>query len=164
VLYQAGAVEAFARGAGTRLHHVKAHGALYNMAARDPELADVIARAVRDLGGDVMPYALAGSAMIDAAARHGVCAVSEVFGDRSYQPDGSLTPRNRPGAMITDESVAVAQALMMVEQGIVRSVTSAEVHVDAGTICVHGDQPNAVRFAKALRETFAARGIEVRAP
>jgi UPF0271 protein len=164
VLYQAGAVEAFARAAGTRLHHVKAHGALYNMAARDAELAEAIARAVKDLGGGVMLYALAGSAIIDAAARLGVRAVAEVFADRSYQPDGMLTPRSEPGALITDESAAVAQALMIVEQGKVRALSGAEVAVDAGTICLHGDQPNAVRFARALQESFAARGIEMRAP
>jgi UPF0271 protein len=164
VLYQAGAVEAFARAAGTRLHHVKAHGALYNMAASDDELADAIARAVKDLGGGVMLYALAGSAMIEAAARLGVRAVPEVFADRSYQPDGTLVPRSEPNALITDESVVVAQALMMVEQGTVCALFGADVTVDAGTICLHGDQPEAVRLARALRDTFAARGIEVRAP
>jgi UPF0271 protein len=164
VLYQAGAVEAFARAAGARLHHVKAHGALYNMAAKDSGLADAIARAVKHLGGGVMLYALAGSAMIDAAARHSVRAVSEVFADRSYQPDGTLTPRNMPGAMIADESTSVAQALMMIEQGKVRALSGAEIVVEAGTICLHGDQPHAVRFATVLREVFAARGIEVRAP
>jgi UPF0271 protein len=164
VLYQAGAVEAFARAAGTRLHHVKAHGALYNMAASDDELADAIARAVKDLGGGVMLYALAGSAMIEAAARLGVRAVPEVFADRSYQPDGTLVPRSEPNALITDESVVVAQALMMVEHGAVCALSGADVTVDAGTICLHGDQPEAVRLARALRDTFDARGIEVRAP
>jgi UPF0271 protein len=162
VLYQAGALAAFASAAGTRLHHVKAHGALYNMAAKDADLADAIARAAKDLG--VMLYALAGSAMIDAATRHGVRAVAEVFADRSYRSDGMLVPRNEPGALITDETAAVAQALMMVEQGKVRARSSAKVTVDAGTLCLHGDQPNAVRFARALRDAFAARGIEVRAP
>jgi UPF0271 protein len=164
VLYQAGAVEAFARAAGTRLHHVKAHGALYDMAAKDAVLADAIVRAVRDLGGGVMLYALSGSTMIEAAARLGVRAVAEVFADRSYWPDGRLTPRSEPGALITDESAAVAQALMMIEQGKVRALSGAEVAVEAGTLCLHGDQPNAVRFARALRDTFAAKGIEVRAP
>lgn len=164
VLYQAGAVEAFARAAGMRLHHVKAHGALYNMAAQDAELAEAIARAVKDLGGGVMLYALAGSAMIDAAARLGVRAVAEVFADRSYRPDGTLAPRSEANALVTDEAAAVAQALMMVEQGRVRALSGAEVAVEAGTLCLHGDQPNAVRFARALRQTFAARGIEVRAP
>jgi UPF0271 protein len=137
---------------------------LYNMAAKDPELSDAIARAVRDLGGGVMLYGLSGSAMMDAAAKLGVRAVGEVFGDRSYQPDGTLTPRGQPGAMITDAAASVAQVLMMVEQGKVRAQSGTEVPVDAGTLCLHGDQPDAVRFAKALREALAARGIEVRAP
>jgi len=164
VLYQAGAVEAFARAAGARLHHVKAHGALYNMAAKDEALADAIAGATKDLGGGVLLYALSGSAMMEAAARHDVRAVGEVFADRSYQPDGTLTPRGEPGAMITDESAAVAQVLTMVEQGRVRSVQGQDVPVAAGTLCLHGDQPGAVAFARALRAAFADRGIRVAAP
>ena len=164
VLYQAGAVEAFARAAGARLHHVKPHGALYNMAAKDEALADAIARATKDLGGGVLLYALSGSAMMEAAARHDVRAVGEVFADRSYQPDGTLTPRGEPGAMITDESAAVAQVLTMVEQGRVRSVQGQDVPVAAGTLCLHGDQPGAVAFARALRAAFADRGIRVAAP
>lgn len=164
VLYQAGAVAAFANAVGGRLHHVKAHGALYNMAAKDPALADAIAAAVRDLGGGVLLYGLAGSAMVDAAARHGVQAVGEVFADRSYQRDGTLTPRGRPGAMITDEAAAVAQVLDMVERGVVRAQDGTVVPIRAGTLCLHGDQPSAVAFAKALRGVFAARGIAVRAP
>jgi UPF0271 protein len=164
VVYQAGAVEAFARAAGTRLHHVKIHGMLYNVAAKDAALADAIARATKDLGGGVMLYALAGSLMIEAAKRHGVRAVGEVFGDRSYQSDGTLTPRSQPGAMITDESASVAQVLRMVEQGKLRSLDGVEVPVEAGTLCLHGDQPGAVRFATALRAAFRERGIEVRAP
>jgi 5-oxoprolinase (ATP-hydrolysing) subunit A len=164
VLYQAGAIEAFARAAGTKLHHVKIHGMLYNMAAKDAELSDAIARAVRDLGGGVILYGLSGSATMDAARKVGVRAVGEVFGDRSYQADGTLTPRGQPGAMITDAAASVAQVLMMVEQGKLRAQSGVEVAVDAGTLCLHGDQPDAVPFAKALRGAFAARGIEVRAP
>jgi UPF0271 protein len=164
VLYQSGAVAAFARAAGARLHHVKPHGALYNMAAKDEALADAIAGAVKDLGGDVLLYGLAGSAMLRAAATHGVRAVAEVFADRSYQSDGSLTPRDEPGAMITDEKAAVAQVLSMVEQGKVRSAAGVDVPVQAGTLCLHGDQPGAVAFARALREAFDARGIVVAAP
>jgi UPF0271 protein len=164
VLYQAGAVEAFARAAGSRLHHVKPHGALYNMAAKDDALADAIAAAVRDFGGGVLLYGLAGSSMIEAAARHGVPAVSEVFADRSYQPDGTLTPRSEPGAMITDERAAVAQVLMMVEHGKVRSLDGVDVPVKPGTLCLHGDQPGAVAFARALRAELADRGIAVQAP
>src|SRR5215470_14159553 len=151
--YQAGAVAAFARAAGSRLHHLKIHGALYNMAARDPALAEAIARATRDLDGVIL-YALSGSAMMDAARALGVHAVGEVFADRSYQSDGTLTPRGQPGAMITDETASVAQALMMVQEGKLRSQQGDEVAVDAGTLCLHGDQPGAVRFARALRQAL----------
>ena len=164
VVYQAGAVAAFAAAAGARLHHVKLHGALYNMAATDDALADALARAVRDLGGGALIYGLSGSAMMTAAVRQGVGAIGEVFADRSYQSDGTLTPRDRPGAMITDEHVAVDQVLSMVERGRVRSLAGIEVAVAAGTLCLHGDQPGAVAFARALRATFVQRGIAVQAP
>lgn len=164
VVYQAGAVEAFARAAGATLHHVKIHGMLYNVAAKDEGLADAIARATKDLGGGVMLYALSGSLMMEAAQRHGVRAVGEVFADRSYQGDGTLTPRGQPGAMITDEAASVAQVLMMVEQGKLRSLDGVEVPVEAGTLCLHGDQPGAIRFAQALRVAFKERGIALRAP
>ncbi len=164
VIYQAGAVQAFARAAGTRLHHVKCHGAFYNMAATDEGLADGIARAVRDLGDGVILYALSGSRMMEAGKRLGIPTIAEVFADRSYQDDGTLTPRTRPGAMIEDESAAVAQALGMVEQGSLRSQSGKTVKVDAGTICLHGDQAGAVQFAVALRSAFKSRGISVSAP
>jgi UPF0271 protein len=134
------------------------------MAAKDEALADAIAAAVKDLGDGVLLYGLAGSAMIEAAARHGVRAVSEVFADRSYQSDGTLTPRGALGAMITDERAAVDQVLSMIERGIVRSLEGVDVPVTAGTLCLHGDQPGAVAFARALRATFADHGIVVEAP
>ena len=164
VVYQGGAVAAFARAAGTRLHHVKPHGALYNMAATDAALSDAIAGAVAALGDGVLLYGLSGSAMLEAAARHRVRAVAEVFADRSYQPDGTLTPRGQPGAMITDERASVEQVLSMVERGVVRALNGADVRVAAGTLCLHGDQPGAVAFARALRAAFERRGIAVAAP
>jgi UPF0271 protein len=164
VLYQAGAVSAFARAAGAKLHHVKPHGALYNMAAQDAALADAIAGAVMDVGDGVLLYALAGSAMIEAAQRHGVRVIGEVFADRTYQSDGTLTPRSQPGALITDERAAVDQALSMVLKGKVRSLDGIDVAVAAGTLCLHGDQPDAVAFARALRAAFGERGITVVAP
>jgi UPF0271 protein len=164
VLYQAGAVGAFASAAGACLHHVKLHGALYNMAATDEGLSDALARAVKDLGDRVLLYGLAGSLMIAAAARHGVPAIGEVFADRSYQADGTLTPRDRAGAMIIDEAASVAQVLSMVEQGSVRACNGVEIAVSAGTLCLHGDQPGAVAFARALRKVFDERGIRVAAP
>lgn len=164
IIYQAGAVEAFARAAGVRLHHVKCHGMLYNVAAKDRELADAMAAAVRDLGRDVMLYALSNSEMMAAGERHGVPTIGEVFADRSYQKDGTLTPRGQPGAMIEDVQRSVAQALAMVDRGEVMSLDGATVAVSAGTLCLHGDQPGAVVFATALRAAFAERGIAVRAP
>ncbi|MFN0305198.1 MAG: LamB/YcsF family protein [Burkholderiales bacterium] len=164
IVYQAGAVEAFARAAGARLHHVKAHGQLYNMAAVDVELAEAMARAVKDLGDGVQLYALSGSRMITAARKIGTPVIGEVFADRSYQDDGTLTPRRQPGAMIEEESRAVQQALGMIERQAVTSLSGKTVNVAPGTLCLHGDQPGAVAFASALRRAFAERGIEVRAP
>jgi UPF0271 protein len=164
VLYQAGAVEAFARAAGARLHHLKCHGALYNMAANDEPLSDACARAVKDLGGNVMLYALSGSRMMECAAKRDVRAVGECFADRGYQDDGTLAPRNVPGGMIEDEKKSVAQALAMIEEGQVTSLSGRRVAVAPGTLCLHGDQPGAVAFARALRAAFKEHGISIAAP
>ena len=161
VLYQCGAIEAFARAAGSKLHHVKCHGALYNMAAMDPELSDAIARAVKDLGSGVHLYALSNSRMMDAGQKHGLTTIGEVFGDRGYMDDGTLAPRDKPGGMIEEAEKSVAQVLAMIEESVVVSLSGKRVPVSAGTLCLHGDQPGAVTFAKALRKTFAARNIEV---
>jgi 5-oxoprolinase (ATP-hydrolysing) subunit A len=164
VLYQAGAVEAFARAAGAPLHHVKCHGAFYNMAVNDDALAEAIVRAVRDLGGGTQLYALSGSRMMALAAAQGVKAIAEVFADRGYENDGTLSPRDAPGGMIEDAEKSVAQALAMVEEGVVVSRHGARVAVSADTMCLHGDQPGAVAFARALRQAFAARGLGFAAP
>jgi len=163
VVYQAGAVEAFARAAGSRLHHVKCHGALYNMAANDEALSDAMARAARDLGG-VMLYALSNSKMMETAKKLGVPVAGEVFADRGYSDDGTLAPRDRPGGMIEDANEAVARALAMIEQGYVTSLSGRRVPVAADTLCLHGDQPGAVAFATAIRKAFAGKGITVAAP
>ena len=162
VLYQAGAVEAFARAAGARLHHVKCHGALYNMAATDEALSEAMARAARDLG--VMVYALSNSKMMRVMKSQGVRAAGEVFADRGYSDDGTLAPRERPGGMIEDPQLAVRQALAMVEEGYVTSLSGKRVPVAADTLCLHGDQPGAVAFAKAIRRAFEEKGITVAAP
>jgi len=163
VVYQAGAVEAFARAAGSRLHHVKCHGALYNMAANDEALSEAMARAARDLGG-IMLYALSNSKMMQTAKKLGVPVAGEVFADRGYSDDGTLAPRDRPGGMIEDAGEAVARALAMIEQGFVTSLSGRRVPVAADTLCLHGDQPGAVAFAKAIRKAFADKGISVAAP
>jgi UPF0271 protein len=162
VVYQAGAVEAFARAAGARLHHVKCHGALYNMAANDAALSEAMARAAKDLG--VMLYVLSNSKNFSIAKQAGIPVAGEVFADRGYSDDGTLAPRDRPGGMIEDAGEAVARALAMIEQGYVTSLSGKRVPVAADTLCLHGDQPGAVTFAKAIRKAFADKGITVAAP
>jgi len=164
VVYQAGAVEAFARAAGARLHHVKCHGALYNMAAQDEALSEAMARAVRDLGGGVMLYALSNSTMMHVGRKEGVKVAGEVFADRGYSDDGTLSPRGKPGAMIEDAAMAAERALAMIDKGYVTALSGKPVPVSADTLCLHGDQPGAVTFARAIRKAFAERGITVVAP
>ena len=163
VVYQAGAVEAFARAAGAKLHHIKCHGALYNMAAIDEGLSDAMARAAKDLG-NVMVYALSNSTMMKIVKKHNLPAVGEVFADRGYSDDGTLAPRDKPGGMIEDARKSVQQALAMVEEGYVTSLSGKRVPVAADTLCLHGDQPGAVAFAKEIRKAFSDRGIELAAP
>jgi len=163
VVYQAGAVEGFARAAGAKLHHIKCHGALYNMAATDEALSDAMARAAKDLG-NVMLYALSNSTMMKIVKKHNVPVCGEVFADRGYSDDGTLAPRDKPGGMIENAARSVKQALAMVEEGTVISVNGKRVPVVAETLCLHGDQPGAVAFAKEIRKAFAERGIQVAAP
>jgi UPF0271 protein len=163
VVYQAGAVEAFARAAGAKLHHVKCHGALYNMAATDEGLSEAMARAAKDLGG-VMLYVLSNSKNYEKAKSLGVLVAAEVFADRGYSDDGTLAPRDKPGGMIEDAKKSVEQALGMIEGGFVISLSGKRVPVVADTLCLHGDQPGAVLFAKELRKKFAERGIQLATP
>ena len=162
VVYQAGAVEAFARAAGAKLHHVKCHGALYNMAATDEALSEAMVRAARDLG--VMLYVLSNSKNHEVAKHSGVRVAGEVFADRGYSDDGTLAPRDLPGGLIEDPAQAVKQALAMIEQGYVTSLSGRRVPVAADTLCLHGDQPGAAAFARALRQAFSERGISIAAP
>jgi UPF0271 protein len=164
VVYQAGAVEAFARAAGAKLHHVKCHGALYNMAAMDEGLSDAMIRAVKDLGSGVILYCLSQSKNFQLAKKANVPVAGEVFADRGYSDDGTLAPRDRPGGMIEDPQASVKQVLGMIEEGYVTSLSGKRVPVAPDTLCLHGDQPGAVTFARKLRETFKERGISVAAP
>ena len=164
VLYQAGAVAAFAHAAGVPLHHVKCHGALYNMAATDEGLSIAMVRAVKDLGGRVLLYALAGSKMVAAAQQLGLDVVQEVFADRAYEDNGTLRPRSLTGAMIEDETFAVARVIEMVQRGQVQSYAGKPIAVSAGTVCLHGDQPGALKFATTLRQACTKHGITVAAP
>jgi len=167
-LYQLGALEAFARVQGQRLHHVKPHGALYHMAVKDAKLAEAIAGAVRDFDARLILFGLAGSALTRAGANAGLVVANEAFADRRYLADGSLMPRSEAGAVIDDVDVAVAQALQIALHGRVdtwRGNAADGAHVlRADSICVHGDRRDAARFAQRLREALVAAGVRVAAP
>ncbi len=161
VLYQIGAMDGFAIACGGRLAHVKAHGALYNMAARDLSLAQAIAEAVRDFNDSLILFGLSGSELIRAGETAGLKTASEVFADRSYEADGSLTPRTQAGATIGDADAAIARVRRMIREGKVRSRQGEDVEVRADTLCIHGDEPGAVEFARCIRGALKADGIRV---
>ena len=145
------------------VRHVKAHGALYNLAARDAALAEAIASAVQAVDAKLILFVLPNSELARAARDHGLRTANEVFADRTYQRDGSLTPRSQPDALIQDGRVAVAQVLRMIREGVVRATDGADVPMVADTVCLHGDGPDPVAFAKRLRAELTAAGVEVKA-
>lgn len=163
-LYQIGALAAFCRAAGTRLAHVKPHGALYNMAARERTLADAIARAVHAFDPRLALFGLAGSALIDAGTALGLAVVAEAFADRRYLIDGSLRPRGDAGAVIGDAGAATAQALAIVGDGKVIAAHGETVKVQADTLCLHGDGVHAVQLARELRAALEQAGVRIVAP
>jgi len=163
VVYQVGALAGFAKALGGRLSHVKAHGALYNMAAKDFDLSAAIAKAVRDVDCELVLFGLAGSQTIRAAESVGLRAAAEVFADRTYQDDGSLTPRSCPDALIEDVQQAVSQAKRLVIEGQVRSASGKDVHVRADTLCIHGERPGALVFVKRIRAELEREGVAIAA-
>ncbi|MGD1031203.1 MAG: 5-oxoprolinase subunit PxpA [Opitutaceae bacterium] len=148
---------------GAKVAHVKPHGALYLRAARDRAIADAIAEAVRAINPALALYGLAGGELLRAGRARGLRVASEVFADRTYRPDGSLTPRGSADALITDEAEAVAQVLRIVQEGLVRATDGSEIAVVADTVCLHGDGSHALAFAWRLRADLAAAGIAVKA-
>jgi 5-oxoprolinase (ATP-hydrolysing) subunit A len=161
LIAQIGALSAIAGAEGIRLQHVKAHGALYNMAARQRPLADAIARAITACGGGLIMFGLPNSALIDAGRAAGLRVAAEGFADRAYEEDGSLTPRGRPGAVIDEPEAVVARALRMARDGVVLTAAGREVPVRIDTICVHGDTPGAPELARRIRTALAAAGAGV---
>ena len=161
IVYQVGALAAFAKAAGSTLQHVKPHGALYNMAAKDAKLAEAIAQAIYDVDKSLILFALAGSESIAAAEKIGLRSASEVFADRSYQEDGSLTPRSKPGAMITDEEASIKQVLSMVIEHKVTTLCGKVIPVKADTLCIHGDGEKALLFAQKIRKALLENGVEI---
>jgi UPF0271 protein len=162
VVYQIGALAGVAAAQGVRLQHVKAHGALYNMAVTDLVLADAIARATAAIDRDLVLLGLAGSQLLRAGERAGLRTASEVFADRAYRCDGTLVPRAQPGAVIHDEEAVVRRVIAMVREGTVTADDGTRVPLRADTICVHGDTPGAAQLAGRMRAALQDAGIQVR--
>ncbi|HEU4938481.1 MAG TPA: 5-oxoprolinase subunit PxpA [Vicinamibacterales bacterium] len=163
VVYQIGALAAIARSEGVALSHVKAHGALYNMAVTDKALASAIARAVMAVDPALIFFALPGSELARAANGLGLQVALEGFADRSYEPDGSLTPRSRAGAVIHDVDAVVARALRMATEGVVTATDGSRLAMRVDTICTHGDTPGAQALTRALRTSLERAGVTVAA-
>ena len=150
------------RALGGKLHHVKPHGALYNMAAKDAALAKAIAEASKAIDSGLIFYGLSGSHLISEAEKIGLKTASEVFADRTYQNDGSLTPRTQSNALIESTQEAVNQVIMMIEKQCVISTDGNEVPLKADTVCIHGDGNHAVQFAEELRNALLSRNVFIK--
>jgi UPF0271 protein len=163
VLYQVGALEAFARAHAARLVHVKPHGALYNQAAIDEALARAVARGVARAGGNLVLVGLCTSDILRrAAAEVGLRFAGEAFADRRYEADGTLQSRRVPGSVISDPAVAAAQAVRIAREGVVEAAGGGVVRLEAETLCVHGDNPAAVHNARAVRRALEQAGVEIK--
>lgn len=161
VLYQIGALDAFARTAGTRVRYVKPHGALYNTATVDPTQARAVVAGVRRYQQDLPVLGLPGSVLLDAAAEAGLPAVAEAFADRAYTATGTLVGRDEPGAVLDDADAVVDRCVAMVTTGAVGTVNGGPVRVDARSICVHGDTPDAVLLAERIRAGLTRAGVRL---
>ncbi len=162
VLYQVGALSAFLKVAGLPLHHIKAHGALYNRATKDPQTARAIAQAAKDFDPDIPLVVLPNTPLELEAQKLGIRTVCEAFPERGYSSDGRLAPRGSPGAWIHSPTEAARRAVQMVVCGEVETVDGASVAVRAQTLCIHGDNPSAVEIARAIRLALQAEGIRIR--
>ncbi len=164
VAYQLGVFQAIASAVGVQPSHVKPHGALYNMAVRDDKLADAIARAIESVDPKLILFAPDNTELARAGEAHGLQVAREIFADRNYQNDGWLVPRTRPDALLHDPKEAAERVLRMLREGKVRSVEGGDIDVRGETICVHGDTPGAVEFARELRLQLEREGVRIIAP
>ena len=167
VTYQIGALQAFAASQGMKLQHVKPHGALYNMAVANIEIWDAVAEAIVALDPQLILFVLAGPGRQEleaVGAKHGIRIAFEFFGDRAYNPDGSLVSRKEPGAVIHDHQQVADKVLKLVTEGSVLCADGSEIQLAADTICVHGDNPAALKLVKKIRETLLASGVEISPP
>ena len=161
ITYQIGALAAFCRSAGVPLRHVKPHGALYNMAAKNPDLAKAICQGIYDFDPSLILLGLSGSEMLGQAKEIGLPYAAEVFADRAYEDDGTLVARSKPGAMITDEDEAVARVIRMILEHKVTSISGKEIEICPDSVCVHGDSPKALLFVRKIRTALEAEGIAI---
>ena len=161
IKYQVGALLAFTKAAGVKMQHVKPHGAFYNMAAVDDALAAAICEGVYEVDPELILLGLAGSAHIRAAKAAGLRVASEVFADRAYMDDGTLVPRSQPGAMVHDRDLAIARTVRMVKEGCVETITGKIIPIQADSICVHGDNPDAIGFTSRIRAALEAEGVQI---
>ena len=161
VLYQVGALDAFCRASGLKLQHVKPHGALYNMAAKDPALARAICEGIQEYDPSLILLGLSGSEMLRQAQAVGLPWAAEVFADRAYEDDGTLVARTKPGAMIRDEEEAVSRVIGMIQKHTVTSVNGKEIEICPDSVCVHGDSETALLFVKKIRAALEREGIAI---
>lgn len=163
IQYQIGALKAFCTAQSVGLRHVKPHGALYNMAAKDLDLALAICEGIYEVDSSLILLALSGSKMLEAAKKIGLNYASEVFADRAYNEDGSLVSRSKEGAVITDEEEAIQRVIRMVKENKVRTITGIDINLKPDSICVHGDGAKALEFVKKINESFKRENIEIAA-
>jgi 5-oxoprolinase (ATP-hydrolysing) subunit A len=161
VVCQIGALYGFVKAEGGKIQHVKPHGALFNMAAKNAALSEAIAEAVYKFDPEIILFGLAGSELVKAGKKIGLRSASEVFSDRTYQDDGSLTPRNESNALIKDHTAAVNQVIRMVRDGKILSLQGNDVPIKADTVCIHGDGEHALKFAKYISSSLKDAGIDV---
>ncbi|WP_456367588.1 LamB/YcsF family protein [Thermococcus sp.] len=161
VLYQIGALYAFAKAENLELQHVKPHGALYNALVKEEELARAVIEGIADFDRKLIFVTLSGSRPAQIAGEMGIKVAHEVFADRAYNPDGTLVPRSKPGAVIHDREEIAERVVSMVKDGGVRAINGEWVELKVDTICVHGDNPKAVEIAKAVREALESEGVKV---
>lgn len=163
VLYQVSALKGICEAFGAKLRHVKPHGALYNSAAKNAKLAKAIAEAVKKIDENLVFFGLSGSHLISEAERIGLKTASEVFADRTYQNDGSLTPRSQPNALISSTEESIRQVLQMIKEKTVTAVTGEIIPITAETICIHGDGKHAVEFAQTINQRLKSENIKIEA-
>lgn len=161
VQYQIGALDAFCKAYNIKMNHVKIHGALYNMAGKDLELAFSICEGIKAINPQLILIALSGSRMIEAAKMTGLKYASEVFADRAYNDDGSLVDRKRKGSVITNENEAITRVIRMIKEGKVMSINENDIKIEAQSICIHGDGVKALDFAKKIKQALSKENIDV---